>query len=823
MNPEKWNKVKEIFTLVADLPESEREKALEQASGGDGDEIRNEVKKLLVSDEKARTLYDGLSIISKEREYEAPDTDKIGNYIFLRKIGVGGMGAVYLARRADLPQQKVALKIIRHGGGGDSEIVLRRFRREQEILSKLEHPNIARLLDIGVERSGDLPFLVMEFVEGTDLIDYCRLNNLSIEEKLKLFRKVCEAVSYAHSRLVVHRDLKPSNILVNEAREPKLLDFGISKMLSETDGAQEKGTITAVGILTPNYASPEQFRGETVTTATDVYSLGVILYELLTGALPYDVTNRRIDEVARIVCETAPRRPSDSFTHSHLAESTKAHAKNQTSKFLRGDLDNILLKSLRKEPERRYSSIERLSEDLRRHLEGLPVTARPDIFSYRAEKFVKRNLGSVVAGLLIFLTLLGGIAATSVQTIRAERERQLADERFNQVRRLANDVLFKYNDALAKLEGSTEIRASLVKDATGYLDALTGEQENSDLLQRELAEAYLRIGDVQGETYRANLGDTEGAFSNYGKALGICENLERAETDVTETANLKSRVLLQLGKLQIRRGKFDEATDFLRQAAIIRERLAQIEPNQIEHKRTLAKIFISLGDAALRNEKVTPHIQIENGIAYFEKALTTSDALLAAPDAGNRDLQTAAAAHQRLGNIFSMKSRAPDADLFDQSLNHFKKATEIYGELAGREPRNVEYQRNFADQLLMQAYTKSRSERSIKSVLSDCRAATATLESIAASDRNNKEAQFDAAMAYYQTSNVIEGSRTKISDGINLMLRAVEILERLNAENQNLDEFRVNLKYAYSRLSGMYKASGNTIKSAFYQKKAQAF
>lgn len=246
MNSEQWSEVKELFTRIADLPEGEREKALDDLTAGDA-EVRREVEKLLASDGNDETFFNNLSVIPNHSAIK----DKIGNYNILEKIGEGGMGAVYLAQRVDLPQ-KVALKIIRRDA--DSAVILRRFRREQEILAALEHPNIARLLDVGVA-DDDTPFLAMEYVEGVDLIGFCSDSDLSITEKLKIFRKVCEAVSYAHSRLVVHRDLKPSNILVNQKAEPKLLDFGISKLLSDAQTA-DKGTVTSFGMLTPNYASP---------------------------------------------------------------------------------------------------------------------------------------------------------------------------------------------------------------------------------------------------------------------------------------------------------------------------------------------------------------------------------------------------------------------------------------------------------------------------------------------------------------------------------------------------------------------------------------
>lgn len=605
MTPEKWNEVKEIFNEAVELRDEEREDFLAGRIDGD-EELRSEVEKLLASDEHAETLFDGLSLVS-QKDFSA--ADKIGNYQILKKIGEGGMGAVYLAERTDL-KQKVALKIIRHGA--DSEIILRRFRREQEILAALEHPNIARLLDVGISENG-VPFLAMEYVEGEDLTAFSHRKNFSVNEKLVLFRKVCEAVSYAHSRLIVHRDLKPSNIIVNEKGEPKLLDFGISKLLSETESPQDKGTVTSLGMLTPNYASPEQFRGETVSTSTDLYSLGVILYELLTDTLPYQITNKRIDEVARAVIETNPQKPSEAVSGQWVLVGETDRKQPQTSdneyrtnrkpqtvnrKYLRGDLDNIILKTLRKEPERRYASVEQFSEDLRRHLEGLPVTARADTFSYRAEKFIKRNRAAVLAGLIILLTLVGGIAATSWQAVRAERQRRIAEEqkqqtekRFKQVRELANNIIFKYYDEIANLEGATKVRETLVKDAVNYLDSLSQDAGDDPAFRGELSAAYLRVGDVQGEAFQANLGDTAAAKQSYQKAIELLEPFA-ADNQNYET---QSQLLDAYGKMRdlLLRDSDEQAEEITKKSVALSEKIVAAQPDNAKETVRLVNSYIS--------------------------------------------------------------------------------------------------------------------------------------------------------------------------------------------------------------------------------------
>ena len=632
MTPEKWNEIKEIFNHAVELPAAGRAKFLDSRIDGDA-EMRGEVEKLLAADENAETLFDGLSLVSPK---DFSTQEKIGNYQIIKKIGEGGMGAVYLAERADI-KQRVALKIIRRGA--DSEVILKRFRREQEILAALEHPNIARLLDVGASPDG-VPYLAMEFVEGEDLTAYARRKNLSTGERLVLFRKVCAAVSYAHSRLVVHRDLKPSNVVVGESGEPKLLDFGISKLITETDAPDEKGTVTSLGMLTPNYASPEQFRGETVSTSTDVYSLGVILFELLTDALPYEITGKRLDEVARAVIETKPQKPSEAISGQRSAVSaatdgnkyqtadgqkiTVPKSKIQNLKSLRGDLDNIILKSLRKEPARRYWSVEQFSEDLRRHLAGLPVTARPDTFSYRAEKFIQRNRAAVLAGLIVLLTLIGGIAATSWQAVRAERQRAIAEEqrqqterRFKQVRELSNNIIFKYHDEIANLEGATKVRETLVGDALKYLDSLASEAGDDAAFKGELSAAYLRVGDVQGQAFQANLGDSAAARQSYQKAIDL---LEPYAADARNLA-LQSQLLDAYGKMNnlLLRDSDPQAEEFTKKLLTLNEKIVAAEPDNVKEVIRLAGTYTSLSETRRT---------FAEGFEDFRRALSILEPLL---------------------------------------------------------------------------------------------------------------------------------------------------------------------------------------------------
>ena len=339
---------------------------------------------------------DFFGMSSEARDFK----QQIGVYEIVSDLGFGGMGAVYLARRADGKfEQTVAIKMLRREF--NTERLRRTFEREKDILAALSHSNIARLLDAGSTTEG-IPYLVMEYVKGEPLDEFCRRRQLSLDERLRLFTKVCEAVAYAHRNLIVHRDLKPSNILVSEDGEPKLLDFGISKLLG-TDGADGVGGVTQLGALTPHYASPEQVRGETVTTASDVYSLGVVLFKVLTDRLPYRSTEKTNGDLQRAITESAPPLPSAS-----------AQTADMTSR-LKGDLDNIVLKSLSKEPERRYHTVDQFAADLRRFAEGQPVMARPATLPYRAIKFYGRNKVSVWAAALILISLCAGIVAALSQ------------------------------------------------------------------------------------------------------------------------------------------------------------------------------------------------------------------------------------------------------------------------------------------------------------------------------------------------------------------------------------------------------------------------
>ena len=642
MDSQQWQRVKAIFEEALDQPPGQRTAFLDRACGDD-DTLRQQVVALLAADDNETPFLDdpvslaSLLVLAEDAGAARAGT-RIGPYRLVSELGRGGMGVVYLAERADGRfEQQVAVKLV--GQGLHDEHLLHRFRAEQQILAALQHPNIARLYDGGVTDSG-VPYLVMEYVEGLPIDQYCDTHQLSTEQRLTLFRTVCAVVQYAHQNLVVHRDLKPSNILVTTTGRVKLLDFGIAKLLDEDAADTAPLTRTGMRVMTPEYASPEQVRGKPVTTASDVYALGVILYELLTGRRPYHVRGLTPSEVERVVCEQEPNNPSTAISQAVEAAPGNATAPPGTPeaisqarstqldrlrRSLKGDLDNIVLKALRKEPGRRYASVEQFAEDIRRYLTRLPVTARPDTVSYRISKFVRRHTVGVVATALVVLALVGGIVTTATQA-------RIAQNRFDDVRSLANTLLFDLHDDIRDLPGATPARRTLVTHALTYLDKLHREAGGDPSLQLELAEAYDRIGRIQGNPHYTNLGDLAGALQSYEKALALREEIWHRDTTNATAQQALANSYGHLSVVHAWNGDKDKSLAHSHQALALLAPLLEQTPDDPAVHHDAGRIRSELGWWLIFGGR------IDEGLVHLEEAVKRLERI-APHQPENQDLQ----------------------------------------------------------------------------------------------------------------------------------------------------------------------------------------
>ncbi len=491
---------------------------------------------LLVYDEDPGFLESPIDAVAaavrviEEQEGGVAESRRLGPYRLVREIGRGGMGVVYEATRDDAEfERRVAIKLL--PAALASAALDERFRFERQVLAGLDHPNIARLFDAGSSDDG-VPYLVMEFVDGQPIDAWCRSRQLTIRQRVELSLAVCEAVAHAHRNLVVHRDLKPANILVNAQGQPKLLDFGIATLISE-QGQSVGMTRTGQHSFTPEYASPEQVRGERVTTASDVYSLGVLLYMMLAARPPHPLADLTPLEAMRAICEVDPPAPSSVASPNDRG-------------LLRGDLDAVVLKALRKDPGRRYRSVFELDGDLRAWLDGRPVTAGPTSVGYRARKFVGRHVVSVAAAVAATLAVLAGGGAAVWQAREAATQRDRAENRFREARQFSRALLFDVNEALSKVPGNTEPRRLLLERAVQFLDGLAGDAGIDASLKLELAEGYRRLGSIQGGTGTANVGNRAAARASFDKAARLTEEVLASRPDDLDALILAMEVQADL-------------------------------------------------------------------------------------------------------------------------------------------------------------------------------------------------------------------------------------------------------------------------------------
>ncbi|MEM6784885.1 MAG: serine/threonine-protein kinase [Bacteroidota bacterium] len=621
MTPERWQQVEALFDAVLGVAEQDRAALLADAEPT----VRAEVERLLAAHDAeddgflapvARLGDLDLQEMADAAFVQDEDGDDligttVGSYRLVQRLGRGGMGTVYAAERADGAfRQRVALKLIRRGL--DTDDLVQRFRAERQILASLSHKNIARLLDGGSTGSGSdgrtaRPFLAMEYVEGEPITAFCDRQRFGVEARLRLFLDVCAAVQHAHQHLVVHRDLKPSNILVasdaGNAPAVKLLDFGVAKLLNP--GLSEyAGLVThhAARLLTPAYASPEQLRGQPITTASDLYSLGVLLAELLTGARPYDLTHAAPAEIERIVCETTPAPPSQQVTTGEAPGLLGIEA-GTLAKRLRGDLDMIVGMAMRKEPSRRYASVEQFADDLRRHLDGLPVRARPDEIGYRVRKFVGRHRAAVAAASLVAVLLVAFSLVTAFQARQvaeqariAERERDKAAE----VSAFLLDLFAQANPALTR--GDTLTAQALLDRGAARLTRTLADQPlvQADLLD-VMSTAYERMGQ-----YAAAEAQARSALALRVRNVGEADtSVARSRRRVAETVHWQGRyeeadTLYQAALLALEPGGGPQLAEAQTSYGALRADLGDEEESERLYRQALTVLSPTEGTRAAR-------------------------------------------------------------------------------------------------------------------------------------------------------------------------------------------------------------------------------
>lgn len=786
MTPEHWVRVKELFGEAVARAPGPREVFLSAACAGD-EELKREVEGLLRAHEAAGGFLEA-SVIAPPLDEEAPPIrERIGPYSILGELGHGGMGTVYLAGRADDQYTKrVAIKLVRHGA--DSTFVLRRFRNERQILAGLTHPNIAGLLDGGTTEDG-LPYIVMEYVEGEPINTYCDSRRLSVSERIGVFRTVCGAVQYAHQNLIVHRDIKPGNILVTRDGIPKLLDFGVAKLLEPVlGGPGEEQTATQARMMTPAYASPEQIRGQSITTATDVYSLGVLLYVLLTGRRPYRLETGAPEELTRAVLEQEPSRPSTAVLRTESVPSgangtpltpedvsrVREGSPERLRRRLSGDLDTIVLKALRKEPTRRYATALQLSEDLRRHLEGRTVSARRDTPWYRTRKFVARHRAGVAASLLAALAILGALGVAVERARAARRSETVARRRFEDVRGLASSLLFELNDEMEKVSGSTKARQLLVTRALEYLDRLSRDAAGEGQLTRDLAAAYLRVGDIQGGLGIANVGDSAGAIASYRRAAALWEGAVAADPGSDEARRSLAEAYQRLCEIETDVGKklplLDRAVAALRPAV-------ERDPKNVPNRIALQSFLLDRADVLLYQGRS------DEALSVHAERIALCEAILKDDPSNFRARRCLAMGAYKTGQALNQARR------WSEAIPEFRKALVLWNDLAPSYPSQaqVAYESCFA--LSDQGVALIEMGR-LAEALPLLEKAVATRERLVAADPANSEQRVFLLEARRLLGEAVfrSGRRAEGERRIREVVDALEAMQKADPPNSRIRE-----------------------------------
>jgi tetratricopeptide (TPR) repeat protein len=730
---ERWKRVSQIVADALERPAADRGVWIAEACAED-EALRVEVESLLAADAEAGAFLQDAALASTgaadlvatmaRESLGLVAGRRIGPYEIVRELGHGGMGVVYLATRADeVFEKQVAIKVVR--SGFDTAAAQQRFRDERRILATLDHPDIARLLDGGVTPEG-LSYFVMEYIDGSQIDAFCEQRGLSLTDRLKLFSRVCAAVEYAHGRLVIHRDIKARNILVAADGTPKLLDFGIAKLL--VDDADAGRTRTGHREFTIENASPEQIRGEPMTVTSDVYALGVLLYHLVTGQRPCGATATTDADLMKAICEAPPMRPT-------LAARSGVHVSDE--------LEWVVLKALRKEPDRRYASVTQLAEDVGRLLSARPVLAAPDSRMYRARKFVRRNRAGVATAALVMVSLVTGLTTTLWQARRANDQRAIAEQRLQNSRRVAQSLLFELHDAINAIPGATAAKGLLLTRAAEQLDTIARESPDDRVVLEELATAYHRLAEVQGRGGAANLGDTAAAFSSAQHALAIRQTLaDRSPNDLEARSRLIESLLstADADDMNVTRAIERNAT-----AITHAESLVQGVPSNPAFRRRLAAAHYSMG-ARLRDTA-----EPQRALASFEAAARLYQAAYDATPDDAEIRRSLALCHKRLGALLADKRDT------SQAIVHMRRAVELDEAGVAATPNAPQRRRDLSTSSIQLGFALAQLGDS-PGALAAYQRALALREELMQADPNDNQARRDVASVLWYIGNHQNGS-----------------------------------------------------------------
>jgi len=781
--PRDLAEIQTIFAAAIELPPAERP-GFVATHCADRPALRAEIESLLASHAEAGDFLDVPALVADG----SLAGHRVGAFRLVREIGRGGMSVVYLGERADGDfTQQVAVKILdaplRH------QDVLQRFRAERQILASFAHPNIVSLLDGGLTADGHA-YLAMELVEGEPITRYCAARRPTLEERLRLLQQVCAAVQYAHQHGVVHRDLKPANILVTADGVVKVLDFGVAKLLDEAPGAADNPTlVSGLRPLTPNYAAPEQLRGLAVTTATDIYSLGVLMYEVVAGVRPYDISTQALDVILKTVTEVDPRRPSVAAAGETLP--FDAHR-------LRGDLDAIVLKAMNKDPAGRYGSAQQLAADLARYSNHEPIEARAPSPAYVLAKLARRHRAAFAAAAVSFVALLAALSVSIWQARRAER-------RFQDVRTLAHSLLFDVYDSISGLPGSVAARRLVVSRAQQYLDSLARETGDDRDLTREVAESYLRLGDVLGRPYTANLGDTAGALDSYQKGLAFLEREVRRHPDDEALQNTLSQASMDLAVIFMRQGNAEASVASANRAISSAEVLTSRHPRDATYNEMLAHAYMRRGqaedEAATQNGLVAAR---EQALATYRKGLSV---LESAGPFEEPFWQT------RLASMYfyvsyplqALGEQTGNLEYFKDALDSALKGDEIKRRLAAGHPEDVAFFRNLADGKAGIGLLRWLCCHDLAGALRDEEDARAGFQRIVDRDAQNLEAKRDLANVYNNIGRIL-GVADQQAEALKADRKAMAIYEQLDRADPTSVENRRYLSEVRARVAALERA-----------------